>query len=369
MTDSALVICDFSGNPDKFERHLSPLSTTADVTLVSLNGIQPIDSVTIKSVPSMGFRPLGLFLLFPRALMEVIRHDYDLIVSFSLLPHGVFALIVGRLSRTPVHLGIIGIDLDVHAKSWYRRPITSLIRRFDVVTVPGSIYVEQLLRIGVSEDSIYIMVNPVDTDVYAPPRTDTNPEYDFLWIGRLTPEKDPLLFIESLAELRKSTDGFSALMVGDGPLRSEVERTIENRGLDELIDRPGWIEHPVPCYHDARIFVLTSRRDALPLTLVEAMATGLASVVPDVGNVTDLVIHDHNGILVGERSPPAFSSELHRLLTNPDLRQRIRNEAPQIRTAYSYDSAAEDWSRILSNLEPRQRDAVPADGLSSDGIV
>ena len=85
--------------------------------MVCVNEPDGESDVSFTTAPSVGIRPVDLLSMFAYAAVAGVRGEYDGIVSFSLLPHGCFALVVGRLSETPVHLGILGIDVDVHAEA------------------------------------------------------------------------------------------------------------------------------------------------------------------------------------------------------------------------------------------------------------
>lgn len=350
-TRPSVLVVYSAQNLSKIERHVAPLAEHADVTMVCIDADEGVDGVDYVTVPTFGVRPVGLALMFLAALWEAWRGEYDAVASFSLLPNGCFALAVGRLFGLPAHLGIIGVDLDVHAEARYGPLVRALIRRFDAASVPGTAFVDRLVGIGLPRERATILVNPIDAGTYHPP-DERDPDYDLLWIGRFEPEKAPERFVDALAALadRDRDRAFTAAMVGDGPLASAVDERIRDRGLDDRIDRPGWIEEPRAYYWRSRAFVLTSERDALPLTLVEAMATGLPSVVPPVGNVPDVAEDGETALVVDPPTPQRFADALERLLDDPDLRERLGANAAGIAERYSYEGAAADWERILTTM-------------------
>ncbi len=345
-----LVVTDFTRNLSKIERHVGPLAETADVTMVCITGDGELDGIDYRTVPSLGARPLGLALMLVAALYEAWRGDYDAVASFSLLPHGCIALAVGTAFGIPAHLGIIGIDLDVHARSRYGAVVRWLIRRFDAISVPGTAFRDQLVGMGVPRGRIEVLANPIDVGTYHP-NPDAEADYDLIWVGRFDAEKDPLLFVEALAELRESGREVTAVMLGDGPLQDAAERRVRERGL--RVDLPGWVDDPVAYYWRSRAFVLTSERDALPLTLVEAMATGLGCVVPAVGNVPDVARDGETALVLEEMTAGTLAAALDRLLADDELCARLGENAAGVADRYSYEAAAEDWVRILETLGVR----------------
>jgi glycosyltransferase involved in cell wall biosynthesis len=276
MPESYLAISDFSGgvsDTGRMSEHLGPLAERAETTVVCLVPDESVEQLTYREAPTTGVRALDLLSLFTVALAEAARNDYDGIVSISLVPYGCFALVVGWLCGLATHLAIIGADLDVHARARYGALTAALFRRFDAITVPGTAHRDQLEALGVPGERIEILANGVDCATYRP--VDTPTEYDYIWVGRFAAEKDPLLFVAMVAELVERGENPRAVMLGAGPLAEAVEERIRELGLDGHIDRPGWVDDPVDYYHRTRTFVLTSERDALPLTLLEAMACGL----------------------------------------------------------------------------------------------
>lgn len=317
--------------------------------MVCIEGDRSVEGISFVEVPAPGHRLLGLPFLFLVGLFEALRGEYDAVVSISLVPYGLFALVAGRLTGTPVHLGIIGADIDSHARAWYGAVPRAAFRRFDSVSVPGSTHVDRLAEAGVDPGRVSVLTNAIDTSEFRPPEAPDR-EFDFVWVGRFSAEKAPLRFVEALAELDGRGRRFSAVMLGDGDRMPAVRRAIDRYALGGRVALPGWVDDPYRYYCRARAFVLTSRRDALPLTLVETMATGLVPVVPPVGSVTDVAEHDHNAVVVADRDAGTLADGMERLLEDPKLCERLAANAPAVRRTHSYGAAREDWREILGVL-------------------
>lgn len=350
-SSSVLVVADHP-NPGKIERHYGPLAdVVSTTTMVCIDGDRSVEGISFVEVPAPGHRLLGLPLLFLAGLFEALRGDYDAIVSISLVPYGLFGLLASRLTGTPVHLGIIGADIDEHARAWYGALPRAAFRRFDSLSVPGTTHVDRLVGAGVDPERVSVLTNAIDTEVFRPPDRQTDRDFDFVWVGRFSEEKAPLRFVEALAELDARGRRFSAVMLGDGDRMPEVRQAVDGHALDDRVALPGWVDAPVAYYHRSRVFVLTSRRDALPLTLVETMATGLVPVVPPVGSVTDVVDDEDNGLVVPDREPSTLADGMERLLEDHTLREQLAASAPGVRQTHSCAAAREDWQRILAVLD------------------
>lgn len=345
--DSDILVVSEHTNPDKIERHVGPLAAVSERTTMVCLTPNPNVDIDYVRVPSFGHRLIGIVLISLVALREAIRNDFDLIVSFSLFPYGIYALMVGTLTGTPTHLGILGADLDVHAHAWYRRLPEAAFRRFDSISVLGTAHRAQLIEHGIAESDVFVLTDAIDTEQYSPTAKEDEATYDFVWSGRFAPEKDPLLFVESIRELRTRGYDIRAVMLGSGELEDDIGERIRNYDLTAEITVTGWVDEPAEYYAQANTFVLTSDREALGLALIESMAMGLGCVAPPVGNIPDIADDGENALLVDNHDPKSFADAMERVLTNDDLRDRIGANAIQVGQSYSYDNAREDWRAII----------------------
>ena len=357
MTDSTneaavLVIAAFGkrvngrARPGKVYTHLEAIDRAVDrVTYVTPGPpANTSPGIEYRRVPPTRFRPLRLLLQWVIVLKLAHQEDYDLIISFSLLPYGLFALTAKAISATPAHLGIIGIDLDVHAASWYGGIVQAAFRQFDVVTVAGTDHRRRLIATGVEPDRAVSVLHPV-APRYSSVSPVASPTWDALWIGRFSEEKDPIAFVDAIAACHATGNRLSAVMVGRGSLESAVDRAIQQHGLEDHIDRPGWIADPVDIYREAKLLVVTSHREMLPLTIVEAMSVGLPVVSPPIGGIPDVVEDGHSGILVPDRSPTSFAAGIRGILDQYD---QYAEQAGSVSDRLNADTEADAWRIVVA---------------------
>lgn len=139
------------------------------------------------------------------------------------------------------------------------------------------------------------------------------------FVGRLAPQKDPLTLVEAVKTL---PDGV-LLVVGDGELRPQVEKYVQEQGLEERVRLLGERSDVPGILAGSDIFVLSSRWEGLPYTIIEAMMAGLPVVSTKVGGVPELVEDGVTGFLVPPEDPPALAEALQVLLDDPELRRRV----------------------------------------------
>jgi len=141
-----------------------------------------------------------------------------------------------------------------------------------------------------------------------------------LSVGRFAFPKDFPTLIAALASIQ--TD-WRAAFVGEGPLRSAIAGELERKGLAPRVDLPGSRDDVPEVLASAGIFVLSSRSEGFPVSVLEAMAAGLPVVASDVGGVSEAVVHGETGLLVPANDPAGLAGALEQLLRDAPLRRRL----------------------------------------------
>jgi glycosyltransferase involved in cell wall biosynthesis len=166
------------------------------------------------------------------------------------------------------------------------------------------------------------VVIPNGVDVAAAPRTrHAGDPPRIVAVGRLAAPKDPLTLVRALAALGDRP--FAATVVGDGPDRAALEAEIRALGLTGAVELAGERRDVAGLLADSDVFVLASRSEGAPLSIIEAMAAGLPVVASTVGGVPELVEDAATGLLAPPGDPAALAAALARLLDDPELRRRL----------------------------------------------
>jgi glycosyltransferase involved in cell wall biosynthesis len=135
-------------------------------------------------------------------------------------------------------------------------------------------------------------------------------------------------------------------LVGDGPMRGELERLAAGLGVGETVHFAGYQDRPEQFLRLMDVFALTSRMEGLPLAILEAWAAGLPVVASSVGGVPDLIDHGRNGLLFPSGDEAALTDQLGGLLDHP-IRARALGGAGRdvVRERYSLERMAGDYDR------------------------
>lgn len=148
-------------------------------------------------------------------------------------------------------------------------------------------------------------------------------------VARFDAPKDHRTLLQALALLPELP--WVLDLVGDGPWQEEVQRLAADLGLSHRVHFHGYLTDPSTVLSQARIFVLATRSEAFPRSILEALRAGLPVVATDVGGVGEAVTDGANGLLVPVGDAQALASALRRLLNDSHLRQSMGQQA---RAAY-----------------------------------
>ena len=209
-------------------------------------------------------------------------------------------------------------------------------RNIETHLAAGRLQREKLAAAGVAESKIVLSPNGVDAegrfgpDAYRDGLADLRVRFGVepgrpvvCWIGRLSTEKDPLLFIDVIDRLRDSHPQIRALMLGDGPERVAVETTVRERGLSSIVETLGVRDDTPEALAVSDVFALPSRVEGSPITLLEAMSMRLATVAADVGSVSEALEDGRNGRLIRDRNAASFAAVIGELLDDPEARRAM----------------------------------------------
>ncbi len=147
----------------------------------------------------------------------------------------------------------------------------------------------------------------------------------FTCVGRLVPQKNPLLLVEAFVALNHPR--IHLIMLGEGSLGEELTAYIREHGLERRVHLLGKRNEVPECLAASDVFVLSSNWEGNPLAVMEAMAAGLPVIGTTVGGVPELVESGQQGILVPPGDCAAFTDAMRTLLNDPEKRTAMANAA------------------------------------------
>jgi glycosyltransferase involved in cell wall biosynthesis len=173
-------------------------------------------------------------------------------------------------------------------------------------------------------------------------------------VTRLSPQKAPLDFVETAAQVAAQRPGVHFVVVGDGPLRAEVEAQVAAAGLAEQIHLTGLRRDVPDLLHSFDVFALSSLWEGLPRVLPQAMAAGLPIVATAVDGNAEAVEDGVNGLLTPPGDSQAMAAALLRLLDDLALAAKMgaagRERAEEFGARKMVDDIAALYEALLTNV-------------------
>ena len=304
---------------------------------------------------------------FSKVLVRLAGRSFDLVHSHWIIPQGFVAGVASRITNVPhvatVHGG------DIYA---LRGPVTTRFKKAafglaDVVTVNSSATCDavraavpnlrKLVRIPIGASGPARDFAEEAGDIRVRFRNGDGPLLVF--VGRLVEEKgvdDLLQAIRILAQTRPNT---TALIIGEGQERRELEALAVQLGVADRVTFTGWVDPARIHAHMAAgdVFIGPSKRsrdgwqEGQGLTFVEAMLAGTPVIATDCGGIHDVVRNEHTGLIVRERAPAEIVGAIERLTDDHELADRLRASALAFAAdGFTRSASARRFSEIYADL-------------------
>lgn len=256
--------------------------------------------------------------------------------------HGIKAILYGYLTKAysksfiATHHGKTSHTAIVRVYEYIEEFI--LQRTNATISVSEKMF-KDLKRKGLNPAISYLINNPL---AITPPERirDISDETSLLFVGRLSKEKGLIDFIEALYHVPRELK-LKLVIVGDGLEKDHLIKKSKEFGLEKIVDFVGFQEEVSQFYSEADCLIMPSHREGLPMTLIEACASGLPVIASNVGGIPQLV-NEENGILVQPKNKKDFSSAISSFHSNKNRYiKEARLKSIQIKDYYS----PEKWAK------------------------
>lgn len=166
-------------------------------------------------------------------------------------------------------------------------------------------------------------------------------DYDMIYVGRLTYQKDPQRLMRLCARLKEQKPDLNVAIVGTGELEAEVKALCKELGVEDNVHFLGFQTNPIKMVSDSRALILTSRWEGTPMCALEAMALGTPVVSTPSDGMKDLIDDGINGYLTDEDA--VMAEKLLKIMNDPEHRRELSENAKrkfaQINDAPKYKEA------------------------------
>ena len=298
----------------------------------------------VTEFPIAGFsRPATLaraagFARWLRSQRIAVLHSCDFYANTFALPVAAVAgvpLRVGSRRELAPDKSPTQIALQRHAYRWAH-----------AIVANSSAAADSLLREGVPHGRISVIPNGVNLERFAFQRS-VRPVRTILTVANLRREKAHEVLFGAIARVAPRHPSLRLRLAGDGPRAAELRALAASLGVADRIAFLGHREDVSALLEDADAFVLPSRSEAFPNSVMEAMAAGLPVIVSAVGGLLELVYSGRTGVLVPVDDRAALADAIDALVMDPERAYELGQAArADIARRYSFDRMARSFEDL-----------------------
>jgi glycogen(starch) synthase len=296
----------------------------------------------------------------PALISELRTFKPDLIHVHNLFfRNSEAAALVARFSSTPVlltmHLGDMGGGFSAvkALTTLYEKTVgRCIVRSADRITGVSAAVASHAGSLGASSSQVQVIPNGVDTSLFFP--AEQVPEIPIvLAVGRLVPNKGMDTLVKSVPGVLRSVPNVRFVIAGDGPTNSSLRKLVESLGVEDSVEFLGHRSDVPDLLRGATVFSRPSTLEGMPLTVLEAMATGLPVVATPVGGTPELIVDGQNGYLTPVGDSAELADAIAMVLSDPDgaARMGLRN-LETVRSEYT-------WQRVIERTEALYFEMTP----------
>jgi glycosyltransferase involved in cell wall biosynthesis len=280
-----------------------------------------------------------------------VAHAFDFYANLTLIP-------AAKLARVPVIIGSHRQLGDLMTRAQFRAQ-SAAFRWCDAVVCNSQAAADRLLASGLSPDKIAVIGNALPAEVFTLSPAVLPKLRGVVRVGMVARMnhryKNHSGFLRIAAEIHKHMPNVEFVLVGDGPLRQELEREAASLGLGastiflgDRQDMPGVLA-------SLDVAVNTSNSESLSNVVLEAMAAGLPAVAYEVGGNSEL-LSPHRGALIAPGNETAFADAVQKLLADSALRHELgRNARRFAQENFSLDKVRQRYVQLYVTLLQKKR--------------
>ncbi|MEG6513896.1 glycosyltransferase family 4 protein [Desulforamulus ruminis] len=373
------------------KNHLLDLVRLTDHTRFDVTVACPQDSLLWAELAALGIKTTPIPLVGELSPLK----DYAAVKSLVkylhssgtviLHAHSSKGALVGRLAAAIVKTPVVVFTAhnSIFYEQWprWKKNLFAMVERFlarltdRIITVSDALKQELMEQESLPARQLTTIYNGIETDKF-------NLKLDTLTvrqslsipelgpvigtIARLAPQKGVSYFLKAASLLKDYQVNF--LVVGDGPLREELEQEAAELGLKNRVTFAGRRENIPEILATLDIFVLPSVTEGLPLTILEAMAAGKPVVATRVGGIPEAIVEGKTGLVVPPRDPEALAIALAGLLGERERMLRMGNcGRKHVTEKFTVQAMVNKTMELYQQLMGEKKLGIPSNPISTEG--
>jgi len=307
--------------------------------------------------------------LFHESLIKMMLHDqikrkkFDIIHAHETYPAGYWALRSLAPFKNIIAITAHGDDIQVAPEYNYGKRLNKQIDRkvrwalkegryFTAVSSPLK---DEMVALGAAEGSIRVIPNGVDLELFSGQNAFESVRPYLFSMGRLVFRKGYDILIEAFAKITISNHNIDLIIAGKGDEERNLTDLVIKSGLEDRVKFVGFVkgDEKISLVKGCKFFICPSRREALGVVNIEALAAGKPVVAFNVDGIPDLIKHGKNGLLAEPEDIEDLASKIQVLLRDDQLRERMGREALKMVKRYDWREIARQYQSLYKEMISR----------------
>jgi glycosyltransferase involved in cell wall biosynthesis len=325
--------------------------------------------IRLPALPAFAYKGHRFALPLGMAIGQIRKIRPDIIHTHTPFSIGIEAVLASKLFHIPIigthhtfydhYLQHIKLDY-AWAKKFSWKITVGYYNRCNLILSPSQALADSLINNGLNKPVI-IHPNFIDTDIFLPASSvqkkllkklyGIGPKA-FVYMGRVSYEKNIQHIISAFFQAQKKDNQLQLYIIGDGPERIKLESFVQELGMDDKIFFVGakYGNELVRYLQACDIFITASKSENMPLSILEAMATGLPVIGVNSLGVPEIVKNNVNGIITEPDSIQEMTDSILKLADNPKLIENFSQNSRKLSLGYSKNILAKSLADIYEKL-------------------
>ena len=289
---------------------------------------------------------LGVFVKLYRIIKLYkidIVHTHRYVLLYAILP--------SIIARVKVRVHTIHNIATMEVNGYRRKLSYFLFKNCGVIPVSISPLVQKTVikEYNLTESQTPLIYNGVDLssclikDNYV-----ASEPFRFVHIGRFNPQKNHELIISAAEVLMNEGYRFTINLIGGAGNEKQREEEVNNKGLDKVILFSGLQSNVYPFLKESDCFILPSKYEGMPVTLIEAMGCGLPIIASEVGGVPDMIANEESGLLI-HATIKELVFAMKRVMADERLREKLGSCALANSKRFTSRAMFEGYDKVYSD--------------------
>lgn len=303
---------------------------------------------------------------FFSAIRIIKKNGTELIHAHWIIPQGIVAFILKKFFKIPYIITVHGSDIFGLKNSFLTKAKKNILINADYITAVSNAIKDEIIRIINTNKNISVVPMGVDLSLFNPDKYDETIKKNhqikgplLLFVGRLEDIKGIKYLIKSMLKIIKKSPNAKLLIIGEGPIKKNLEELINNLKLNKSVLLIGALSHEeLPKYYSTSDFFISpsiktksGHVEGFGLTLVEASLSGSLIIGTKTGGIQDIIEDKKTGFLVEENNSESIADKVIQLLKNKSLYKKVKSNGRNINLKkFSWENSVSSFSKIYNQI-------------------